>query len=131
MGYYIQQQDQRFAIKQDIFENVIQAIKGMTDVNDNDWRFAWVDTDKVLNAKDIKSIFSAWRWDVEFDNNGDINHIQFIGEKLGDDEYFFSMIAPYVAPESFIEMRGDDGNLWRWIFKNGTYINKKAVITWD
>lgn len=34
-------------------------------------------------------------------------------------------------PGSYIEMRGEDGALWRWVFDGKTCKEITAKITWD
>lgn len=72
---------------------------------------------------------AAGRWGFTKNKNGDVDAIIFNGEKGRDDEEL-EPLAPYVKNDSFVEMMGEDGARWRWIFKNGKIITKDAKITW-
>lgn len=58
-------------------------------------------------------------WVFQYDARGDIDFVSFEGEKLNEDYLFFDAIAPVVRDGSFIEMVGEDGDRWRWCFKDG------------
>jgi len=55
-----------------------------------------------------------------------ITDILFEGEKIGNESSFFKAIAPFVKEGSFIEMVGEDGEKWRWVFENGQCVEKQA-----
>src|SRR5689334_13567959 len=79
--------------------------------------FAWVDTSRLLAADTIHEALAAWRWMVlDEDEDGNITELDFTGEKLGDEETLFSALAPYVREGSQIQMAGEDGAIWRWLF---------------
>jgi hypothetical protein len=40
-------------------------------------------------------------------------------------------IAPYVEENSYIEMVGEDGDRWRWVFKNGKCEEKYPEVIWN
>jgi len=50
--------------------------------------------------------------------------------KLWDHDEMCKQIAPYVEDGSYIEMSGEDGAMWRWVFKHGECHEISAVITW-
>ena len=71
----------------------------------------------------------AARWFFTQNENGDVTYIGFDGEKgRCDDE--LEPLAPYVKDDSYVEMLGEDGARWRWIFKNGKIVTKDAKLTW-
>lgn len=93
--------------------------------------YSWVDTDEIKNAKTLIDILHAFRWNPEIDDKGDIISLLFGGEKLGDDKFFFDVIAPYVEEGGFIEMVGEDNCIWRWIFKKEKCKEVAATITFE
>lgn len=64
------------------------------------------------------------------DPEGNITDIEFHGEKLYEDFSLFQSLAPYVKDGSYIEMMGEDGEQWRWVFANGKCREIKATVTW-
>jgi hypothetical protein len=59
---------------------------------------------------------TEWRWDVCEDENGNVNKIDFTGDKLGDDKILFDAIAPFVDEGSFIKIIGENNFVWTWFF---------------
>jgi hypothetical protein len=80
--------------------------------------FAFVDTKPVVEAYTLLDALDEWRYHVVIDKYGNINNIEFTGEKLGQDKLLFDVIAPFVRDGSYITMIGEDGFKWKWIFKN-------------
>lgn len=70
-------------------------------------------------------------YSFELDPDGNIMDIEFIGEKLYDDFSIFQAIAPYVKDGSYIEMMGEDGEQWRWVFQDGECQEIKATVSWS
>ena len=121
MGYCVTQESCRnFLIKKSNKGKVLQAIKdlaGKETIADASGRhFSWVDPN-YEKAKTLGDAFSKWRWQIETNKVGDVINLQFEGEKLGDDYVLMCAIAPFVTSGD-IEMRGEDGFMWRWVFKD-------------
>lgn len=77
---------------------------------------------------DIKDNFEdqmfSFGWGIETcDSN--VTGIYFDGDRYGNDEAIFDTIAKYVDENSYIDMMGEDGFIWRWHF-NGTQCNEYA-----
>jgi hypothetical protein len=129
-------QEESFRIKRENFVGALSAIKGLAGqetIRDASGRhFSWVDTRKFMEATTLREALRAWRWDVDIESDdGDAVGIMFEGEKYGDDPKLFDALAPFVEAGSYIEMLGEDGGRWRWIFDGHTCIEKQATITWD
>lgn len=139
MGYYINQRAGQFCIKKKNFAAALAAIKALAlntkamgggSSTGEKW-YSWVNTAEFVNAKTLDEALGAWRWGPGFDKKtGDLTSLSFDGEKLGDDEILLDAIAPYVEPESFIEIEGEDGALWRWKFDGKTMTQVNAEISW-
>lgn len=100
--------------------DAIQRLAGRETITDSTGRhFSWVSTDDFLRADTLEEALKAWRWGTETDDDGNTIGISFQGQKLGDDALLFEAIAPYVEDGSYIDMQGEDGSIWRWIFENG------------
>jgi hypothetical protein len=93
-------------------------------------RLMWVSTKDVLEAPHLADAMDAFGWPVKHDADGNITSIHFAREKAGDDKLFFEAIAEFVDDGSFIEMCGEDGSRWRWIFSGGQVAEKNAVVSW-
>lgn len=126
MGYCMSQNESKFHVRASDKELALRAIKALVDKSDS-----WVDASAVKSSRNLVSAMSEWCWDVEEDEAGNIDSIAFSGEKAGDDMTLFKAIAPFVQSGSYIEMRGEDGTRWRWIFDGKTCVEKTAKISWD
>ena len=70
-------------------------------------------------------------YDYVFDAEGNITMIRFTGCQLGDEQKLFQAAAKYIEDGSFLEMYGADGDLWRWVFKNGQCRSVYPQCTWE
>lgn len=143
MGYCMDQRECKFRIKAENKQLALTAIQNLatqtSKMSGGSWHggqqvvkwFGWVNTSDFVNAPDLKTAMTAWRWEIDEDENGNVVDIWFTGEKLGDDVVLFEAIAPFVEHGSFIEMGGEDGAIWRWVFKDGKVEEKSASIHWD
>jgi hypothetical protein len=135
VGYHMELMDQSIFIPKENKEFALQAIKNLvgkeTIVDSGGPHFAWVSTDGFLRAKTLQEAMCEWRWDISEDEDGNVDYISFGGEKSGDDEILFRAIAMYVKPGSFIEMQGEDGYRWRWVFDGDTCKEKSGKIVWE
>ena len=125
-----------FSMSSEYFPEALKAIKdlaGQETINDGSGKhFSWVVTERFLSATTLPEAMKEWRWKVAIDDTkGNVIGIDFMGEKLGDDEALFNAIAPYVTAGSFIEMQGEDASIWRWVFDDGTCVEKSPSIYWE
>ena len=85
---------------------------------------------KAVNVGKVEQPLEDFCFIPETDGKGNITDLDFTGEKLWDHDEMFKEIAPYVEDGSYIEMHGEDGSMWRWVFKNGVCHEIDPVITW-
>lgn len=135
MGYYITIRDSNFKIKKENFDAALAAIKslaGKETIEDSGGRhFSWVNPEFV-NSKTLENAIKSWRWEPLMDKEtGDVDGLEFDGKKYGDEEVLFAALAPYVEPDSFIEVMGEEGEMWRWFFDGKKLITQEAKITWE
>ena len=86
---------------------------------------------EFVEARHIEDALKAWRWNGDFDQDGNLLLVYFLGEKLGDETHLFSAIAPFVEDGGYIEMQGEDGCLWRWLFKDGKLTEQTGRVTFE
>jgi hypothetical protein len=125
MGYYMTQRDSDFQMDIRDFDAALEAVKRL-----RGRPYAWVNSNFIDEAK-LPGAVEDWRWSLIPDEQGNVGNIEFLGEKLGDDEVLFKALAPFVKPGSFIEMQGEDGEIWRWLFDGKTCVDKTAKISWE
>lgn len=139
MGYCMSLEDAVFSIPKSNHAPALAKIKALMqrtefmrggDSRGNRW-FSWVDTQEVLSAQTLAEAMEAFRWPVDHDADGNVTSVDFTGEKLGEDQHLFGVLAEFVADGSFVEMRGEDGALWRWVFSGGQVAEKHATVSWE
>ena len=131
MGYCANMTDCEFQIKHKNFKAVIDAVKKLA--KEVEYPLAWVTPENIFKARHIEDIFNEFGWKVEFDSEDeetDIIGIYFTAEKIGDEDELFDAIAPYVEKDSYIQMSGEDGAMWRWVFDGKECHNQQPKIEW-
>lgn len=134
MGYGIRQTGSNFHItcaNKDRALAAIHMLQGKETIRDSGGaHFSWVDPNFASAVSFIEAMH-CWRWSVSEDKlSADIDKIRFEGENYGDDEILFNAIAPFVETGSFIEMRGEDGTLWRYVFDGVTIKKISPKVEW-
>lgn len=129
MGYCMSQQETVFKIKRENHINALDAIKKLSGEETYGNRFSWVGD--FSKTKTLSGALECWRWEPIQDEHYNIVDINFCGEKLGDDFTLFQAIAPYVESGSMIEMLGEDGAHWRWVFDGKTCKEQYAKLVWE
>jgi len=117
MGYHVYQGDTDFYIAKEDWDKLSDYIRKEHGLLESDDVVEWVCYD--------------YMWNMCIDKDGNVVDIKHESEKLGyQDDYFFNMIAPYVKDGSFINMQGEDGDLWRYSFRDGKFKIVYPEIVW-
>ena len=97
--------------------------------------YSFVKTDGLFHVSPERSGLVAaklkqfgYHWD--FDADGGIEDVWPKGDNLTSDLELFQEIAPYVEEGGFLEFRGEDDSMWRWVFYDGECYEINAIITW-
>jgi hypothetical protein len=153
MGFLIHQLPSELAIRRAHFAAALAAVHGLheratlTGVpgglrvpfgNDR----AFVDGRRVLECATLEEALGAWRWIAITDDGPDgmtdavpgprnIVGLEFIGEKLGDEDALFAALAPFVDEGSYVAVVGEDGRVWRWVFRGCRCYCQAGRLTYD
>jgi len=82
--------------------------------------YSWTSTDKLVACaleNDLIGIFKEFGFDVQMDGEGGICGLSY-GNKSGDEDQLFRVIAPFMEDYQFVSFRGEDGALYRYFFVN-------------
>lgn len=120
--------DSDFEIKSEYIDKALEAVKRLAS---SDSVHRWVNNRKILESETLKEAVREWCWELYGDRGNDIIGISFNGEKSDDEEFLFEVLAPYITNGSFIEMSGEEGMIWRWIFRDGKYQEIYPTIIWE
>lgn len=135
MGYYIYLVDSEISLKEGSESAALAALTSLDpnmggggvwhpDGTVEKW-FSWVSND-FKNSKTLTECAMYWRYDLDLEKNS----VQFFGEKRGDDEIFWSTLAPFMENGSYLEWHGEDGAQWRWVFQDGEMNTFEMVPSW-
>jgi hypothetical protein len=136
MGYVLIQRESSFSIAADDCANALAAVKalhGREPIEDSTGRhFSFVTTERFLLAETLADALAAWRWEAEESTaDGSIVGLDFQGEKHGDEDLLFAALAPFVQSSSFIEMVGDDGTIFRWVFQAKAVYKVRGTVSFE
>lgn len=128
MGYAVKQTDAKFTIHFANFESVCKALGDMAKKHQ---QLSGIDIKEVLSSCRRQDLFAAMRvcgWECNGNEDG-INDITYCCDTLGCDAFIvLKTIAPFVESGSYIEMLGESGEKWRWLFKSGDCVKEKAFV---
>lgn len=126
MGYCVSMRESDFKIKKENTSKALEIIKGLVREGEE---FRWVSNEVLLEAENLKEALEEFGYDV-IEDEKELEIFDFINEKEGDELTMFKAIAPVVEEGSYIEMYGEDGDTWRWVFENGKCIEKRPKVEW-
>ncbi len=133
MGYQINQLDSSFFIaaadKNKALFQVKEKLFNYTR-SDNKDSYCWISNDACREAETLEELLAEWRYICSLDKDNNIIGICFEGEKAGDETTLFKALAPYVESGSFIEMQGEDGEMWRECFSSQKHTTNYPHISW-
>ena len=69
-------------------------------------------------------------YSLGYDSKGNVCSINQTKEKWYDDTFFFDVFAKYVEKGSYIEMSGEDGEMWRMFFDGENCVEIEPKIEW-
>jgi ABC-type bacteriocin/lantibiotic exporter with double-glycine peptidase domain len=128
MGYCIELKESTLVIRKEFVDDIIKSIKEFAKTQ---YSLTWVYINDILNAENIEDIFSEIGYELEKNENGDYEIDYFSGEKLGDDLKILNSFAKFIEDGQYIEMIGECGCRWRWVFDNGVCKEVRCKISYD
>lgn len=127
MGYEARSTDNKFFMKQD---DESKAYKALLDLFKIHKKIGWVRDVELDYCDTFEDIMYECGFELEYESESIIG-IEFIHEKWEDNDLFLNAIAPFVKSGSYIQMIGEDGQVWREVFENGTCVTKYAKFVFE
>ena len=127
MGYYVNGNGE-LRIKKENLDKAHDALMALQDAPDKAKRggsfsanerrhwFSWMPED-LRTLTDTKAVFAELGFEVRDDENGDLL-ISCYDNKTGQEDVFFAAAAPFIE-EGEYDWTGEDGEFWRWEFRDG------------
>jgi hypothetical protein len=122
MGYCISLYDQKFYIAAADKQQALKAAKPIYG--------HWVHEGGTQGCDTLEEVFDTWGYEADVDESGNITGLSLTNEKLGDELKLFQAIAPWVKAGSYLEISGEEGALWRWVFDGSACSEKTPKIEW-
>ena len=107
------------------------GVPGMTGPSIGRKYFAFTDTEKIEKSQDIGDLLCHFRWQPDFDEDGNICDLSFTGEKIGNELLIFSLIARFVRSGSRIIYALEDDGVYGMFFDGSNCVVKKADLLFD
>ena len=129
MSYFMMKLEDDFRIERTNYQAACTALKELISHRN----LERVNRELLIKSCDMGNLHDALvhcRWESEEEEDG-IVRIVPTETYLGDDSEIFAAIAPFVVENSFITMLGEEKEIWRWIFKNGTCIEETAEVVFE
>lgn len=85
------------------------------------------------DLSNMRGVSAMFDWSVSFDAEGNINHILAYNELswgMSCRERFVEVIAPFVKDGGYVEMHGEDDDLFRIVFEEGTMREIRPSVSW-
>jgi len=129
MGYYVTLAGYDLTIPASKVHSCLCKLNAMSHTKGG---YSWVsEPTHPSGFSDIMEAFEAWRYTVREERNGDITLESFDGEKLVDDDIFWSTVADFVEDGAYMDWEGEDNERWRYKFEGGKVIYLTGRIVYD
>ena len=127
MGYYVNGNGE-LRIKKENLDKAYEALMALQDAPPNAKRggsysaegrrhwYSWMPED-LRTLPNTKAVFAELGFEVNDDENGDLL-ISCYDNKTGQEDVFFAAAAPFIE-EGDYEWTGEDGDFWKWEFRDG------------
>lgn len=134
MGYCISLRDSSFRVPSDKKAAALGALRAMWQrAGGRAGHYAWMNGTSLSrgDCPTFEHGMAEWGYPVEVDDAGNVVGLSLANEKVGDEEAMFTAIAPFVDAGSYLEIGGEDGEVWRWAFDGSTVRTLAAVVSFE
>lgn len=128
MGYYVEITESTVQFKKEKLDQLMETVKNA--FKNREISDGWFDEKEVLSAKTPDEFFEALCFYVyETETSYKIDYL--MNEKAhGNELKLYETMAPF-ADDGHLEYLGEDGEKWRYVFKNGHCTIVEPKIVWN
>jgi hypothetical protein len=156
MGYYVQITDCSVFLPKELCDDAYKALcdlnqhdepktggsyGGIDTLNASDPRpegmtyhparwFSWMDADYPSKCKTLEEVLQEVGFDPYFDADGNLESLLY-DSKTGCEEIFLTALAPFMRGGSYINWRGEEGELYRYEFQEGQMRQLTGNVTYS
>lgn len=152
MGYYVTLIGADFGIPEKNWDAAFAAVCELNEHDElktggsvNEKWFAWMDADYPTKALEewqqrklphpLAWVFQelGFDWEIapELHVEGDEFGLRGYDQKTGAEDDFLEAVAPFVRPGSYLEWRGEEGEMWRQEFDGEKLVTKEGRVVYD
>lgn len=127
MGYCVEIEESTISFDKDKIDKLMDKVK--RDFKEGKIEGRWIDKNEVIEADNVEEFFDALRLAIyEYRNTYKIDYLS--GEKLDGCELdLYNSMAEFVN-NGYIEYLGEDGERWRYVFKDGKCEEVYSKVSW-
>jgi hypothetical protein len=92
--------------------------------------FSWMDADYPSKCTTMEQVLQEVGFDPYFDYAGNLEALSY-DSKTGCEEIFLNALAPFMRNGSYINWRGEDGELYRYEFQDGQMRQLTGNVTYS
>jgi len=85
---------------------------------------------EAQHAERVAEIIADAGYELDGDENGNINGFTSDGSDICDDDELYQTLAPFLRSGSFLELSNELGDTWRWVFFDGNCKRINPVTLW-
>lgn len=96
--------------------------------------YSWVDTQQcidLLAKNDLQGFIEHWGFETYLNQKTGDLEITGYDRKAGDQDYMLHNLAPFIADGTSMKWRGEEGEMWAFVFENGKMLEKSAKVVWE
>lgn len=142
MGFYVHTSNVNLSVPAEHVDAAFQAVKELNKRDDlktggrysggkvvERW-FAWMPADYDEVYKSLDEVFWALGFeDAHIDDDGRFVLGRY-DDKTGAENHFLEAIAPFVVDGSYVEWVGEDGSMWRFLFRRGEMLVEEGMVVY-
>ncbi len=103
MGYDVRMIESRFFLPYEREREALQALRAFAR--------------RAGTGETLKDILIELGWSPTFDDDGNVTRLAPRYESVSErDEEALHVLVPFVELDSYLQMQGHDGEVWRWVF---------------
>jgi hypothetical protein len=92
--------------------------------------FSWMDADYPSKCTTLEEVLQEVGFDPYFDYSGSLEALSY-DSKTGCEEIFLKALAPFMRNGSYINWRGEEGELYRYEFQEGQMRQLTGNVTYS
>lgn len=122
--------DSSFTILSAHRKAAFKAVKALGKGPEPGRSWMWMNLAEPEKWRRLEDAIKAWGYEVRTDANKNIVEVMYGQDKMGEEWRLFDALAPFVLEGSWLRFVGEDGEHFRWLFRDGKRVEQTAVLSW-